>query len=105
MARMPNAEWLGEHSPRREMERYDIVCVHTIVGYAPAHAAHISIHQNGHKQQSRDTKWQSAANLNGNHRIIAVENEDHGSMFDTWNTRDGHAVPALTDEQDRKSVV
>lgn len=38
MARMPGAEWLGEHSPMVPMNRYDIVCVHTIVGYAPAHA-------------------------------------------------------------------
>lgn len=76
MARMPQAEWLGEHSPGRPMERYDIVCVHTIVGFAPAHQAHFSTWKNGKIGQSRDTKFRSAANLNGNHRVISIENED-----------------------------
>ena len=76
MARMPGAVWLGEHSPKRLMTRYDIVCVHTIVGFAPAHAAHFSVKLDGTIMQSRDTKYQSAANLNGNPRIIAIENED-----------------------------
>src|SRR5690606_5963469 len=77
MARMPGARWQGEHGSRR-MDRYDIVCVHTIVGYAPAHAAHFSVKANGEILQSRDTAFRSAANLNGNHRVIAIENEDHG---------------------------
>lgn len=76
MARMPKATWLGEHSPGRPMERYDIVCVHTIVGFAPAHAAHFSTWKNGKIGQSRDTKFRSAANLDGNHRVISIENED-----------------------------
>lgn len=96
MARMPQAQWLGERSPRNSMSRYDIVCVHTIVGYAPAHAAHFSVHQGGTIQQSRDTRYRSAANLNGNHRVIAIENEDHGSAFPSWS---GSNVPALTDAQ------
>jgi len=99
MARMPGAKWSGEHSPRNKMQRYDIVCIHTIVGYAPAHAAHFSTSGGGTIWQSRDTKYRSAANLNGNHRVIAIENEDHGPAFGSWNTRDGHAVPALTDAQ------
>lgn len=76
MARMPGAVWLGEHSPKRLMSRYDIVCVHTIVGYAPAHAAHFSVKLDGTILQSRDTKYRSAANLDGNYRVIAIENED-----------------------------
>lgn len=76
MARMPGAVWLGEHSPKTPMSRYDIVCIHTIVGYAPAHAAHFSTHDDGRIGQSRDTKYRSAANLEGNHRVIAIENED-----------------------------
>jgi N-acetylmuramoyl-L-alanine amidase len=99
MARMPGARWLGEHSPKIAMHRYDIVCVHTIVGFAPAHAAHFSVHHDGTIDQSRDTRYRSGANLEGNHRIIAIENEDHGSAFGTWNTRDGHAVPAFTTAQ------
>lgn len=96
MARMPAASWLGEHSPRTPMERYDIVCVHTIVGFAPAHAAHFSTHANGTISQSRDTRYRSAANLNGNHRVIAIENEDHGFAFPNWS---GSNVPRLTDAQ------
>lgn len=78
MARMPGAEWLGEHSPRRPMARYDGVCVHTIVGFAPAHAAHFSVKLDGTILQSRDTAFQSAGNLDGNPRIIVIENEDGG---------------------------
>lgn len=96
MARMPEAEWLGEHSPRTPMSGYDVVCVHTIVGFAPAHAAHFSVKGNGHIQQSRDTAYRSAANLYGNHRVIAIENEDHGPDFPTWS---GSNVPPLTDAQ------
>ena len=82
MPRMPQAEWLGEHAPvqsdgkRRTMTRWDIVCVHTIVGFAPAHQAHFSTWKNGKIGQSRDTAFRSAANLDGNHRVIAIENED-----------------------------
>lgn len=81
MARMPQADWQGEHSPQNRMDRYDIVCIHTIVGFAPAHAAHFSTTGSGKIIQSRDTAFQSAANLHGNHRIIAIENEDHGPAF------------------------
>lgn len=81
MTRMPGTVWQGEQSPRRPMARYDIVCVHTIVGYAPAHAAHFSVKADGTIIQSRDTAYQSGANLDGNHRVIAIENEDHGPAF------------------------
>src|SRR5690606_11902633 len=70
-------------------------CVHTIVGFAPAHAAHFSVKADGTILQSRDTRYRSAANLEGNHRIIAIENEDHGNAFD-WG--DGE-VPPLTKAQ------
>lgn len=96
MARMPGARWQGEHSPRTPMERYDVVCVHTIVGYAPAHAAHFSTHADGQIDQSRDTRWRSAANLHGNPRVLSIENEDHGPAFGKWS---GSDVPPLTDEQ------
>jgi len=96
---MPGARWLGEHSPKRAMDRYDIVCLHTIVGYAPAHAAHFSVHHDGTIDQSRDTAYQSGANLDGNDRVIAIENEDHGSAFGYWNVNNGHAVPAFTAAQ------
>lgn len=96
MARMPGAVWLGEHSPKTPMSRYDIVCVHTIVGFAPAHAAHLSVKGDGTILQSRDTRYRSAGNLSGNHRIIVIENEDHGAAFRKWT---GSNVPPLTDAQ------
>lgn len=96
MARMPGALWAGEQSPRLAMAAYDIVCYHTIVGFAPAHAAHFSVHSDGDIVQSRDTQYRSAANWDGNHRIIAIENEDHGEPFPDWG---GSAVPPLTDAQ------
>lgn len=95
MARMPGARWLGEHGSR-PMGQIDIVCVHTIVGYAPAHAAHFSTHADGTIDQSRDTMFRSAANLNGNPRVIAIENEDKGPRFPEWA---GSDVPPLTPEQ------
>lgn len=96
MAIMPGAEWLGAHHDNGVMSRYDIVCVHTIVGYAPAHAAHFSTRWDGHVYQSRDTYYRSAANLNGNYRVIAIENEDHGPAFGTWG---GSDVPGFTEAQ------
>lgn len=78
------------------MARYDIVCVHTIVGYAPANAAHFSTRADGYVWQSRDTRWQSAANYNGNPRVIAIENEDFGPRYGAWS---GSNVPGFTPEQ------
>jgi len=92
---MPGAVWQGEHGSLL-MKAYDIVCVHTIVGYAPAHAAHFSTKADGRILQSRDTQYQSGANLDGNPRVIAIENEDHGSRFPSWS---GPNVPYLTPEQ------
>jgi N-acetylmuramoyl-L-alanine amidase-like protein len=77
----------------------DVICLHTIVGYAPASAATFSVKSNGYTWQHRDSERQSAANLNGNDHIISIENEDHGPAFGDWNTNDGHAVPDFTAEQ------
>ena len=95
MARMPAAKWQGEHGSLL-MTRYDIFCIHTIVGFAPAHAAHFSSDAEGNLFQSRDTRFRSAANLNGNHRVIAMENEDHGPAFKNWIGTD---VPPFTPDQ------
>lgn len=78
------------------MSRWDVVCVHTIVGWAPANAAHFSTSAAGYVWQSRDTKYRSAANLLGNHRVIAIENEDHGPRYGAWS---GSNVPSFTPEQ------
>jgi len=99
VARMPGAEWVGPYHDNGVMARYDIVCLHTIVGSAPAHAAHFSTRGDGHIYQSRDTEFQSAANYNGNPRIIAIENADRDLSFSSWDINDGHAVPGFTDQQ------
>lgn len=96
MARMPGAEWVGPHHDNGVMTRYDVLCFHTIVGYAPAHAAHFSTRADGHIFQSRDTAYRSAANLNGNYRVLAVETEDHGPAYGAWS---GSNVPAWTAQQ------
>lgn len=94
---MPGVIWKGDESGKRRMDRYDVFCIHTIVGYAPAHAAHFSVFADGDIYQSRDTLYASAANLDGNHRVIASENEDHGPRFG-GTPRLPRWVP-LTDEQ------
>lgn len=96
MAIMPGADWVGPHHDNGLMSRYDIVCIHTIVGNPPAHAAHFSTRADGWLFQSRDTTHQSAANLNGNHRIIAIENDDFGPEYGSWS---GSNVPPFTAEQ------
>ena len=98
MPRMPGTTWVGEQGSKR-MVRHDVVCIHTIVGKAPAHKAHFSTAADGEIFQSRDTDLQSGANVDGNPRVIAVENEDVGPAFGVWDTDDGHAVPDFTDAQ------
>ena len=97
MARMPGTEWVGEHGSLG-MLRYEIVCLHTIVGNPPAHAAHFSTRADGHIYQSRDTRFQSGANYQGNHRVIAIESDDLGPEYGEWG-RDPKRVPAYTDPQ------
>lgn len=92
---MPGAAWQGEHGSVR-MARYDVVCIHTIVGHDPAHAAHFSTGSDGTIAQSRDTVYQSAANYEGNPRVIAIENEDFGPEFGTWTSPN---VPGFTAAQ------
>jgi hypothetical protein len=99
MATMPGTTWVGEQGSQVPMVRYDIVCVHTIAGRAPAHAAHFSTAGDGTIFQSRDTRFQSGANRHGNPRIIAIENEDTGPGFPVWDHEDGHAVPDFTEAQ------
>jgi len=97
MARMPDAEWLGEHGsvPMTESS-LNKICIHTIAGRYPAHAAHLSIRGDGHKGQSRDTRFRSEANYYGNDDVIAIECEDTGPNFPVWDHNDGHAVPGFT---------
>lgn len=96
MARMPNVPFLGV-SGNGNMTRWDVVCIHTIVGFAAGgKPAHFTTDAKGTIVQVRDTVHRSAANLNGNHRVIAVENEDHGSAYGAWS---GSNVPPFTAAQ------
>ncbi len=62
-------------------------------------AAHFTTDSTGAARQHRDTSRQSAANLDGNSRWLAIENEDHGPAYGAWNVQDGHQVPAFTVQQ------
>lgn len=102
MAVMPGAEFNSAFRfIKRRMARYDVVCIHTFGGglTPPATDAHFSTNAEGHIFQSRDTDHRSAANRQGNGRVIAIENQDTGGPFPTWNVNDGHAVPAFTPQQ------
>lgn len=97
MAVMPGATYAPiNYDGVPEMQRYDGVVFHTIVGHDPAPAAHCSVGSNGELTQSRDTLYQSAACYQGNPRLIAVETEDKGDPFPEWT---GGDVPAWTDAQ------
>lgn len=96
MAVMPGVDYQPVAGLTTAMSRYDIVCIHTIVGNDPAPAAHFSTRGDGHITQSRDTHYRSAANLDGNYRVIAIENDDFGPEFGAWG---GSDVPAFTSAQ------
>ncbi|MFI7678573.1 N-acetylmuramoyl-L-alanine amidase [Actinophytocola sp. NPDC049390] len=93
---MPGVEFLGIAN-NGSMSTWDIVCVHTIVGYqSGGNAAHFTTGASGRIVQARDTRHRSAANLNGNWHVIAIENEDHGSAYGAWS---GSNVPRFTAAQ------
>jgi hypothetical protein len=84
----------------KNMVAVDGVVVHTIVGlWSGGKAAHATNDYLGTLRQHRDTDRQSAANLDGNPRWLAIENEDRGTAYGNWNVNDGHAVPGFTDAQ------
>jgi len=96
MARMSGVPFLGI-GDNGVMGTWDVICVHTIVGYqSGGNAAHFTTGASGRIVQARDTHYRSAANLNGNWRVIAIENEDHGPAYGSWS---GSNVPGFTDAQ------
>lgn len=95
MARMPGVPFLGI-ADNGLMTRHDILTVHTIVGYqSGGNAAHWTTGASGRIVQARDTRYRSAANLNGNWHCLAIENEDHGPAY-KWV---GGEVPRFTAAQ------
>jgi hypothetical protein len=117
MARHPDAVWrpLADNwASQPLMARYDIVCIHTAVGslegtygyFRTGNGAgysgtesHFMTGANGELHQYQDTAHKAEANLNGNGRIISIENADMGPGFAPWNTKDASAVPAFTPQQ------
>lgn len=81
MARMTGVPFLGI-ADNGLMTRHDILTIHTIVGYqSGGNAAHWTTGASGRIVQARDTRYCSAANLNGNWHTLAIENEDTGPAY------------------------
>lgn len=111
MARMSGATWKPLPSPSKTpMDRYDLVCIHTMVGSLAGTDgyfrgltngvnSHFGTGGRGELWQWVDTAVRSGANGAGNHRAITIENADMGPGFAAWNTRDGSAVPEFTAAQ------
>lgn len=107
MAIMPTAHYAPINYsgvPRIRSAGLNVVIFHTIVGHDPAPAAHFSLGGYGELTQNRDTLYQSAACLDGNPRALACETEDLGAPFPTWDTNNGHEVPAWSDPQLDRAV-
>lgn len=101
MARMPDIPFRpAVSSSAARMRRWDVVCIHTIVG--PMNGGAMATFGTGGSPgqwvQWRDTIYQSGANWSGNYRVIAIENADVGPEFPKWDTN-GSDVPAFTDWQ------
>lgn len=100
MAVMPGAQFrsaVGARAPK--MRRHDVVCIHTFGGHIapPITDAHFTTNAAGRIFQSRDTVFKSAANFQGNGRVIAIENQDSGPPFSEWS--DLHDIPPFTPQQ------
>lgn len=109
---------IAQHRPlTRSMSRtplrHDIITVHTMVGTLPGSWSwsnrpggsywHFGTSGTGEAWQCQDLRYRSAANLNGNHRVIPIENADMGPGFGSWNGRCG-SVPGFTTAQINKLV-
>lgn len=90
----------------------DIICLHTMVGSLPGSWSwassqgtvwHFGTSGTGECWQCLPLDRRSGANLHGNHRVVAIENADHGPGFGPWNGQCGH-VPPFTPAQLDKLV-
>lgn len=92
---------------------HDIVCVHTMVGSLagswswanrPGNAYwHFGTSGTGECWQCHSLRYRSASNLDGNGRIIPIENADMGPGFGPWSGRCGD-VPPFTPAQQAKLI-
>lgn len=108
--RYPDASFepLGAQTEDR-MRAHDIVCLHTMVGSLlgtdsmfeqdgfGGTESHFGTGGMGEKiKQWQDLAFTADANLEGNPRVISIENADKGPGFPAWT---GSDVPAFTDKQ------
>jgi hypothetical protein len=61
--------------------------------------SHFGVGGLGTVYQWQDTAYRAEANGTANPRAISIETADMGKPFPSWNTNDGNAVPAWTDDQ------
>jgi hypothetical protein len=109
-ARYQLASWepLGRQTEDR-MTAHDIVCIHTMVGSLTGTdsmferdgyggtEAHFGVGGAGEKvKQWQDLAFTADANLEGNPRVLSIENADKGPGFPVWS---GGNVPAFTGKQ------
>ena len=92
--RMPAAVWQGEHGSPAWPATTSSVSTPSSVRARPRRPL---LHQRRRRHLPvPGHRLQSAANLDGNPRVIAIENAD---MPPSWTTSDGHAVPDFTAAQ------
>lgn len=109
--RYPGANYriLGPQTQAR-MKAHDIICLHTMVGtlYGTdtmfksqgfgGNESHFGTGYDGECYQWQDLDFTADANLNGNYRVISIENADMGTGFPKWDTNKDD-VPYFTDAQ------
>lgn len=101
-------ELLGRQTEDR-MTAHDIICIHTMVGSLTGTdsmferdgfggtESHFGTGGAGEKvKQWQDLAFTADANLDGNPRVISIENADKGPGFPEWS---GSNVPAFTSKQ------
>lgn len=112
--RYPGAslQLLGPQTQRR-ITSHDIVCIHTMVGSLAGTdtffeaggfsgtESHLGNGGDGSSIQWQDLLFMADANLDGNPRIISIENADTGAPFPKWS---GSDVPAFSPAQVERLV-
>ncbi len=110
MTRYPGAEWdpLSTKQTQPRMDRWDVVCLHTMAGTFTGTDAmfhqngfggtesHFGLAGDGRLKQWQDLDHTADANNEGNHRVISIETADKGETFPAWS---GSDVPAWTPQQ------
>lgn len=113
--RYPGASWepLGNPSDESRMLAHDLICLHTMVGSLEGTddffeaggfsgtESHFGTGGLGECKQWQDLAFSADANLDGWHRVISIENADHGEPFVAWS---GSNVPRFSEPQAERLV-